>query len=116
MRQLPSIATHDPTYRRLRYVRYADDFGLAFTGPKAAAEEIKRQLSIFLERGTGSHSFAGRDTDYAREEGCGQVPGIRNHDVAQRYETKPHQRRGETPQYQRQNGITRPTSGSLGKM
>src|SRR6266571_4770549 len=25
MRQLPSIATHDPAYRRLRYCRYADD-------------------------------------------------------------------------------------------
>jgi group II intron reverse transcriptase/maturase len=53
MRQLPSIATHDPTYRRLRYVRYADDFGLAFTGPKAEAEEIKRQLSIFLREELG---------------------------------------------------------------
>ena len=53
MRQLPSIATHDPTYRRLRYVRYADDFGLAFTGPKAEAEEIKRHLSSFLSEELG---------------------------------------------------------------
>jgi group II intron reverse transcriptase/maturase len=48
MRQLPSIATHDPAYRRLRYCRYADDFVLGFTGPKSEAEEIKRQLSTFL--------------------------------------------------------------------
>ena len=53
MRHLPSIATHDPTYRRLKYVRYADDFGLAFTGPKAEAEEIKRQLSTFLKEELG---------------------------------------------------------------
>ncbi|GCE12100.1 maturase [Tengunoibacter tsumagoiensis] len=49
MRQLPSIATHDPAYRRLRYCRYADDFVLGFTGPKSEAEDIKRQLSTFLQ-------------------------------------------------------------------
>lgn len=48
MRQLPSIIPQDPTYRRLRYVRYADDFGLAFTGPKSEAEDIKERLSTFL--------------------------------------------------------------------
>jgi group II intron reverse transcriptase/maturase len=48
IRQLPSIATHDPAYRRLRYCRYADDFVLGFTGPKSEAEEIKQQLGTFL--------------------------------------------------------------------
>ena len=46
--QLPSVDTHDPDYRRLRYCRYADDFALAFTGPKEEAEEIKQQLRTFL--------------------------------------------------------------------
>ncbi len=46
--QLPSIETHDPDYRRLRYCRYADDFALAFIGPKDEAEEIKQQLRTFL--------------------------------------------------------------------
>ena len=46
--QLPSIETHDPNYRRLRYCRYADDFALAFIGPKEEAEEIKHQLRMFL--------------------------------------------------------------------
>src|SRR5437016_4968207 len=32
LQRLPSIDPHDPDYRRLKYVRYADDFGLAFTG------------------------------------------------------------------------------------
>src|SRR5260221_1052541 len=45
---LPSIETHDPDYRRLRYCRYADDFALAFIGPKEEAEEIKQQLRTFL--------------------------------------------------------------------
>ncbi len=48
LQKLPSIDPHDPNYRRLKYVRYADDFGLAFTGPKQEAEDIKRQLATFL--------------------------------------------------------------------
>jgi group II intron reverse transcriptase/maturase len=46
-RLLPSIVTDDPDYRRLRYVRYADDFLLGFVGPKAEAEEIKAKLKAF---------------------------------------------------------------------
>jgi len=38
----------DPQYRRLRYIRYADDFLLGFAGPKDEAEEIKNQLRTFL--------------------------------------------------------------------
>lgn len=45
---MPSIDPVDPDYRRLRYVRYADDFLLGFTGPKAEAEEIKHRLREFL--------------------------------------------------------------------
>jgi group II intron reverse transcriptase/maturase len=46
---LPSMVTDDPTYRRLQYVRYADDFVLGFSGPKAEAEAIKQQLRKFLQ-------------------------------------------------------------------
>ena len=46
--QLPSGDPHDPGYRRLRYVRYADDFVLGFIGPKAEAEQIKESLATFL--------------------------------------------------------------------
>jgi len=48
MRSLPFNDTHDPHYRRLRYIRYADDFLLGFTGPKDEAEAIKRQIGEFL--------------------------------------------------------------------
>src|SRR6266849_10744043 len=48
LQKLPSIDPHDPDYRRLKYIRYADDFALAFTGPKSEAEEIKRQIATFL--------------------------------------------------------------------
>jgi hypothetical protein len=48
LQKLPSIDPHDPDYRRLKYIRYADDFALAFTGSKAEAEEIKQQIATFL--------------------------------------------------------------------
>jgi group II intron reverse transcriptase/maturase len=46
---LPSRDLLDPGFRRLRYVRYADDILLGFTGPKAEAEEIKGRLAQFLQ-------------------------------------------------------------------
>jgi group II intron reverse transcriptase/maturase len=46
--QLPSLDPDDPDFRRLKYVRYADDFLLGFIGPKEEAEEIKQKLEIFL--------------------------------------------------------------------
>jgi len=48
MRTLPSSDPNDPEYRRLRYIRYADDHLLGFTGPKHEAEEIKQRLAAFL--------------------------------------------------------------------
>jgi group II intron reverse transcriptase/maturase len=48
LRAMPSNDPDDPGYRRLRYIRYADDELLGFTGPKAEAEEIKERLSRFL--------------------------------------------------------------------
>jgi group II intron reverse transcriptase/maturase len=47
-RKLPSQHPQDPDYRRLRFVRYADDWVLGFSGPKEEAEEIKRELRKFL--------------------------------------------------------------------
>jgi hypothetical protein len=47
-RGLPSQDPDDPGYRRLRYVRYCDDFLLGFAGPKHEAEEIKAKIRAFL--------------------------------------------------------------------
>ena len=38
----------DPNFRRLRYIRYADDFLLGFAGPRAEAEAIKDRIGMFL--------------------------------------------------------------------
>lgn len=48
-RTLPANAPIDPAFRRLAYVRYADDFLLSFTGPRSEAEEIKQQIGDFLK-------------------------------------------------------------------
>jgi group II intron reverse transcriptase/maturase len=47
--EIPSLDPEDPNFRRLRYVRYADDFLLGFTGPKEEAEEIKQSIGEFLQ-------------------------------------------------------------------
>ncbi|MBK8030381.1 MAG: maturase [Chloroflexi bacterium] len=48
MRSIPSKVTDDPGFRRLTYVRYADDFILGFAGTKTEAEAIKAAIGTFL--------------------------------------------------------------------
>jgi len=45
---MPSRDPQDPNYRRLRYIRYADDWLLGFCGPRSEAEEIKARIAEFL--------------------------------------------------------------------
>ena len=45
---LPASDPSDPAFRRLHYVRYADDILLGFAGPRSEAEAIKAQLTTFL--------------------------------------------------------------------
>jgi hypothetical protein len=45
---VPSLDPNDPGYRRLRYVRYADDWLLGLSGPRCEAEDIKREIGRFL--------------------------------------------------------------------
>jgi group II intron reverse transcriptase/maturase len=47
-RRLPSTDAYDPNYRRLRYIRYADDFLFGLIGTKAEAEEIKQRVKTWL--------------------------------------------------------------------
>jgi group II intron reverse transcriptase/maturase len=48
LQQLASRDPDDPGYRRLRYIRYADDWLLGFTGPKREAEQVKVEVGRFL--------------------------------------------------------------------
>jgi hypothetical protein len=45
---MPTQVSHDPDFRRLKYVRYADDFLLGFIGPKSEAEVIRDRIGAFL--------------------------------------------------------------------
>ena len=47
-RLLPSVKLQDDTYRRLRYVRYADDWVLGFAGTYQEAQDIKHTLKAWL--------------------------------------------------------------------
>ncbi len=46
--KMPSKDVRDPEYRRLNYVRYADDFLLGFIGSLQEAKAIKEKLRTFL--------------------------------------------------------------------
>ncbi len=48
MQQYPSVDPNDEEYRRLRYVRYADDFLLGYAGTMAEATAIKEKIAAFL--------------------------------------------------------------------
>jgi len=48
LRRLPSGDPLDPGFRRLRYIRYADDHLLGFTGPRSEAEQVKQRMATFL--------------------------------------------------------------------
>ncbi|MGW9022650.1 hypothetical protein ACWGQ5_00085 [Streptomyces sp. NPDC055722] len=47
-RRLPSGDPNDPNFRRLKYVRYCDDWLLGLAGPKREAEEIRARIRRFL--------------------------------------------------------------------
>lgn len=49
MQKLPTQDVFDPDYRRLRYVRYADDVLFGFVGTREEAVEIKQKLKEFLQ-------------------------------------------------------------------
>lgn len=49
MRTIPSLDCYDPNFRRLKYIRYADDILLGFIGSKQEAHEIKDKLQNFLQ-------------------------------------------------------------------
>lgn len=45
---IPSQQVDDPEFRRLKYIRYADDILLGYIGTKTEVEAIKRELAEFL--------------------------------------------------------------------
>jgi len=48
MQQLPSRDMYDPDYRRLQYIRYADDFLIGVIGSKQEARDVMEEVRRFL--------------------------------------------------------------------
>lgn len=52
MENLPSKDNYDPNFRRVKYVRYADDFLIGLIAPKAYAVDLKQKIKEFLKKRT----------------------------------------------------------------
>jgi group II intron reverse transcriptase/maturase len=50
MRKIPSKDPYDENFKRIKYIRYADDFVIFIIGNKQFANMIKEKVSIFLKR------------------------------------------------------------------
>jgi len=68
MRSMPSSDTYDPNFRRLHYVRYADDFLLGFIGPKTEAENIRQAIGEKLKELGLTLSMEKTRITHAKEE------------------------------------------------
>ncbi|MGL5511879.1 MAG: reverse transcriptase domain-containing protein [Sporomusa sp.] len=53
MNKLPSTDRFDPHFRRVKYVRYADDFLIGLIAPKAYAVRLKQEIKEFLQSKLG---------------------------------------------------------------
>ncbi len=49
LRFMPSVDMHDPGFKRLHYVRYADDFLIGIVGTKEDAERTMEEVKAFVE-------------------------------------------------------------------
>lgn len=67
---MPANDMHDPNFRRLHYVRYADDFLIGVTGTKDEAETIKAQVRAFIEDELKLEVSTEKSRLGAFEDGC----------------------------------------------
>lgn len=50
IRSIPAMVVNDPTFIRIKYIRYADDWLVGISGPRSLAEQVKEELSTFLSQ------------------------------------------------------------------
>ena len=114
--KLPAIDPQDPDYRRLKYCRYADDFALAFIGPKAEAEEIKQRLRTFLQRRTQAGTVGRENVAYPYAGQRCQILRLWNHHAPKQYQTHPRSERIPRPEHQWRYRPQSSTKGRQRKM
>jgi hypothetical protein len=51
MKKLPSMDMYDPNFKRVKFIRYADDFVVGVIGSHKLAEQVKERIKIFLREG-----------------------------------------------------------------
>jgi Type II intron maturase/Reverse transcriptase (RNA-dependent DNA polymerase) len=90
-RQLPSQDPNDPGYRRLRYIRYCDDFLLGLAGTRREAEQIKQRIGTFLREDLALELSAGKTLITHARTGRARFPGYDL--LAQHSDTKITRRR-----------------------
>ena len=49
LQRTPMFRAKTPNFRRLCYIRYADDFLIGFAGPREMAQDVKRHIKEFLQ-------------------------------------------------------------------
>lgn len=49
MKKLPSMDMYDPDFKRVKFIRYADDFVVGVIGSHELAEQIKERIGTFLK-------------------------------------------------------------------
>lgn len=52
-KKIPSVMVNDPSFIRVHYVRYADDWLIGVDGPKSLAFDIKEQIRDYLRENLG---------------------------------------------------------------
>ena len=72
---LPSQDPDDPGYRRLRYVRYADDCLLGFAGPRPRPRRSRRRSAAFLRDELRLELSAVQDPDHPRRSQAARFLG-----------------------------------------
>ena len=85
----PSLDPCDPDYRRLRYVRYADDTLLGFTGPRPKLRRSSVASRQFLHDDLKLELSEDKDADHPRPHQRGAVPRLRDHRPARRPQASP---------------------------
>src|SRR3989440_10747480 len=50
IRSIPAVMVNAPTFIRIKYIRYADDWLVGISGPRNLAEQVKEELTTFLSQ------------------------------------------------------------------